>query len=150
MPAHVTILVHVRPLTPWRKPWGWCWRCALAAAPLLLRGRTDVTLQWRQQQNHYVAFPVSALRTAHVSTPTLLLSSFSLLFSVLLSESQTAAARGSETENTVIVSDENRGGLRERETLRESRGRRVGVRRWRTEWREGRKRERESIRAGHF
>lgn len=45
--------------------------CCYAAATLLLRGRTDVTLLWRQQQNHYVAFPVSALHTAHVSTPTL-------------------------------------------------------------------------------
>lgn len=79
--------------------------CLLAAAPLLLKGQTDVMLQWHAITNHYVAFPVFVLCAAHVLCPHPLLSSLSLL----LSESQTAAAQGSETKNTVIVSDENRG-----------------------------------------
>lgn len=61
--------------------------------------------------NHYVAFPVSALRAAHVPRP-LPCTSISLSSSprsILLSESQTAAAQGTESENTVIVSDKNRG-----------------------------------------
>lgn len=47
------------------------------------------------------------LHTSHAHP---LYSHLSPSLSVLLSESQTAAAQGSETENTVIVSDENRGG----------------------------------------
>lgn len=39
--------------------------------------------------------------------------------SVLPSQPQTAAAQGSETENTVIVSDENRGARREGDAERE-------------------------------
>lgn len=105
----------MRPLTLWWNVLVMQTVCVrgLAATPLLLKGQTDVTLRWRRQQT--IMYPFLFLPCVFQAHP---LYSHCIL-SVLLSEPQTAAAQGSETENTVIVSDENRGAQWEGNTKRE-------------------------------
>lgn len=102
--VHVTVLVYVTMLTMW-------WEalvmqivciCLQASVPLLLKRQWHTTTN--QPTNHYVAFPVFAVCcTCPMPTP------FSLISVRPAIASQTAAAKGSETKNTVIVFHKNRG-----------------------------------------